>query len=101
MPIEKVQAEHQRIKILIALKESPDYGANTSMLHDVLNIYALGCSSAQLKTLLNWLEENGYVENEKLSESTWVARITDTGMDVAEGRSTVPGIKRPDPRSSL
>ncbi|RXE95580.1 hypothetical protein [Pseudoalteromonas sp. PS5] len=99
MAMHEVQAEHQRISILIALKESADYGANTSMLRDVLKRYGLGCSLDQLKTLLNWLEQNGYVKNEKLSENTWVARITSSGIDVAEGTSTVPGIKRPAPRS--
>lgn len=98
MPIEKVQAEHQRITILIALKESQDYGANTSMLADVLKAYALGCTRDQLKTQLNWLEQNGYIKVERMTENTWVARITTTGLDVADGTSTVPGIKRPAPR---
>ncbi|WP_462171101.1 VpaChn25_0724 family phage protein [Pseudoalteromonas xiamenensis] len=100
MAINTVMAEHQRISILIALKESPDYGANISMLSDVLNHYALGCSRDQLKTLLNWLEQNGYVKLERMSENTWVARITASGIDVADGRSIVPGIKRPAPRSA-
>ncbi|MDK1288504.1 hypothetical protein [Pseudoalteromonas umbrosa] len=99
MPINQVIAEHQRISILITLKESQDYGANTSMLIDVLKAYGLGCTRDQLKTELNWLEQNRYISLEKMSENTWVARITPTGMDVAEGVSVVPGIKRPGPRS--
>ncbi|KZY40674.1 hypothetical protein A3733_05350 [Pseudoalteromonas shioyasakiensis] len=99
MALQDVQAEHQRISILIALKDSADYGANTSMLADVLKRYALGCSRDQLKTLLSWLEQNGYVVLEKLSENTWIARITASGIDVAEGSITAPGIKRPAPRS--
>ncbi|WP_304635526.1 VpaChn25_0724 family phage protein [Pseudoalteromonas sp.] len=98
MALQQVQAEHQRISILIALNESADYGANTSMLADVLARFALGCSRDQLKTLLNWLEQNGYVKVERLTDNTWIARITAEGIDVAEGRSTVPGIKRPAPR---
>ncbi|MBD1584805.1 VpaChn25_0724 family phage protein [Pseudoalteromonas sp. S16_S37] len=98
MAMHEVQAEHQRITILIALKDSADYGANTSMLADVLARYALGCSRDQLKTQLNWLEQNSYVTLDKLTENTWVARITQNGIDVAEGKSIVPGIKRPAPR---
>ncbi|RZF83721.1 hypothetical protein EXT46_05355 [Pseudoalteromonas sp. CO325X] len=98
MALNKVMAEHQRISILISLKESPDYGANTSMLADVLQSYGLGCSRDQLKTQLNWLEQNGYVIIERLSENTWVVKVTHAGIDVAEGRSIVPGIKRPAPR---
>ncbi|CAD2225019.1 conserved hypothetical protein [Pseudoalteromonas sp. 3J6] len=98
MAMLQVQAEHQRISILITLKESADFGANTSMLADVLQRYALGCSRDQLKTLLNWLEQNGYITLDKLTENTWVARITQSGIDVAEGISVVPGIKRPGPR---
>ncbi|MCF2910785.1 hypothetical protein L1285_20975 [Pseudoalteromonas sp. DL2-H2.2] len=101
MPITQVQAEHQRLTILIALNESPDYGANTSMLSDILAQFALGCSQDQLKTLLNWLEQNGYVSLERLTENTWIAKITRSGIDVAEGVSVVPGIKRPGPRSAL
>lgn len=98
MPINQVMAEHQRISILIALKDSADYGANTSMLNDVLQRFALGCSQDQLKTQLNWLEQNGYVTVDKITANTWVARITRSGIDVAEGLSVVHGIKRPAPR---
>ena len=99
MAINKVQSEHRRITILIALKNSDEYGANTSMLADVLRMYALGCSRDQLKTELNWLKQNGYVTIQELSENTWIASITQSGIDVAEGNSTVPGIRRPGPRS--
>jgi CTP-dependent riboflavin kinase len=98
MALLEVKTEHQRISILVALKESSNYGANSSMLADVLKRYSLGCSRDQLKTLLNWLEQNGYITLDKLTENTWVARVTQSGIDVAEGISVVPGIKRPGPR---
>ncbi|MCG7565867.1 hypothetical protein MHM95_06145 [Pseudoalteromonas sp. CnMc7-15] len=98
MALQDVQAEHQRISILISLKESADYGANISMLADILQRYALGCSRDQLKTQVNWLEQNGYVTVERLSDNTWIAKITHAGIDVANGHSVVPGIKRPGPR---
>ncbi|MCG9761434.1 hypothetical protein DS891_24210 [Pseudoalteromonas sp. JC28] len=99
MPIIELMAEHQRISILISLNESPDYGLNSSILGDILDRYAIGCSRDQLHTQLNWLEQNGYVSIDRLSNNTWVASITQTGADVATGRSVVPGIKRPGPRS--
>lgn len=99
MAMVELLAEHQRISILIALKESADYGANTSILADVLKRYAIGCSRDQLKTQLTWLEQNGYVTLEKLSQNTWVARITQSGIDVAEGTVIAHGIKRALPRN--
>lgn len=101
MSIINITAEHQRIAILIALKDSADYGANLSMISDVLSRLGLGGSHDQIKTQLSWLEQNGYITIEKLTERTWIARITQSGLDVAEGHVFAPGIKRPGPRSKI
>ncbi len=101
MAINDIKAEHQRIAILIALKESSDYGANLSILSDTLARVGVAGSYDQIKTQLSWLEQNGYITIEKLTERTWIARITQNGLDVAHGHIFVPGIKRPGPRSQL
>ncbi|MNY08793.1 hypothetical protein D3C86_1416660 [compost metagenome] len=48
----------------------------------------------RVKTLLAWLEEQGLVRIERLAQ-VQVAHLTGRGQDVAEGRATVPGIKKP------
>ena len=95
----KVVAEHQRISILLALDESPGFDLNDSILRDILKMYSLKISRDQLYTQLTWLEQQGYVTIKKIGATEmWVATITQTGIDVAEGNVFVPGIKRPDPR---
>ena len=43
-----------------------------------------------------WLEEQGLVSREDLG-GIIVVKITQRGLDVAEGRAIVPGVKRPGP----
>ncbi|WP_240479501.1 hypothetical protein [Pseudoalteromonas rubra] len=95
----ELMAEHQRISILISLSDSPDYGLNSSILGDILDKYSIGCSRDQLHTQLDWLEQNGYITVNRMTKSTWVADITQAGLDVAKGRVVAHGIKRPGPRS--
>ncbi len=46
---------------------------------------------------LAWLAEQGLVENDDMGGLV-VATLTQRGADVAQGRVTVPGVKRPTPR---
>ena len=43
-----------------------------------------------------WLEEQGLVSCEDLG-GIIVVKITQRGLDVAEGRAVIPGVKRPGP----
>lgn len=99
MAINQIKSEHTRISILIALTEDSGYSLNSSMICDVLALYHLRCGRDEVHTELAWLERNGYVTLKKLSPNTWLATITQTGSDVAQGHIFVPGIKRPGPRS--
>lgn len=86
--------EDMRLVILRLLGEMPAYKANSSVL--VAGLDRLGHSPTrdQVKTELNWLAEQGLVKCEDLGPVV-VATLTERGSDVARGRASVPGVKKP------
>ena len=86
--------EDQRLVILRVLVDMPTYTANSSVLYKLLGTYGHSPSRDQVKTELRWLEEQGLVTIDDISD-VLVARLTERGQDVAQGRAFVPGVKRP------
>ena|SRR5574343_189185 len=84
---------------LVMLRTLVDIGgeANESILQDCLDAYGHRVSRDQVRTHITWLAEQGLVTNEPVG-SYFVASLTGRGQDVAEGRSTVPGVKKPRAR---
>ena len=84
---------------LVILRSLVDAGgeANESILQDCLDVYGHRVSRDQVRTHITWLAEQGLVTNEPVG-SYFVASLTGRGQDVAEGRSTVPGVKKPRAR---
>lgn len=87
---------HQRLVVLRLLSEDAGYDLNESILHDGINAMGLDISRDGLRTQLAWLEEQGLITLSRVG-SIQVAQLTERGLDVATGRVTVPGIKRPSP----
>lgn len=86
--------EDRRLCILRLLKESQGK-ANESVLH--LGIEALGHSlqpRQQIREDMRFLEGAGLVALEYYADVA-VAQITRRGVDVAEGRIEVEGVKKP------
>lgn len=90
-------SEHRRICILRALAEAPSYEGNESILHSVVDEYGLPCSRDQVRSELAWLRDQGLITLREVV-GIYVVTITPRGEDVAAGRTTVPGVKRPSPR---
>ncbi|QHJ84405.1 MAG: hypothetical protein [Caudoviricetes sp.] len=86
--------EDQRLVILRILNEMPSYSSNSSIIYSVLDHYGHAISRDQVKTHLSWLSQQNLVKSETIG-SVIVARLTDFGADVAQGKVTVPGVKRP------
>lgn len=84
---------------LVMLRSLVDAGgeANESILQDCLDVFGHRVSRDQVRTHITWLAEQGLVAIENVG-SYMVANLTGRGQDVAEGRSTVPGVKKPRPR---
>lgn len=97
MSFADVLAEHTRLAILRLLEQAPGYAANDSILLSGLEAVGLRCTRDQVKVHVAWLGEQGLVTSETVSHLV-VATLTTRGLDVASGRATVPGVKRPSPR---
>lgn len=96
----QLMSEHRRLSILRSLA-SPDSGgkANDSILHTIVVNAGIASSRDQIKTALAWLKDQDLVVLDCLETGTCVAAITQRGLDVAAGHTTVPGVQRPSPSS--
>ena len=94
MEYQQLITENQRLAVLKFLRDDNDYTQNTSILQDGLTAIGLDISRDKLETEVSWLAEQGLVEIEHYRTVT-VVKLTGRGLDVAEGRARVPGVKRP------
>jgi Fe2+ or Zn2+ uptake regulation protein len=85
-----------RLVILRCLNEDPGYDLNESMLQAMLEALGHNVSRDRVRTELAWLAEQGLV-TVTVVMNVQVATLTQRGADVATGRATVPGVKRPRP----
>jgi hypothetical protein len=87
---------HLRLTCLRALSGAPGYRANSSIIHTVTGEFGIMATRDQIKSELAWLAEQGLVETSEVGAMT-IATLTERGLDVADGRATVPGVQRPAP----
>lgn len=97
MSYQKTVQEHLRLTILRLLREDPDYTLNDSMITDLTEDYGFTPSRDKVRGELAWLKEQGLVVFDDDPKIT-IATLTQRGADVAQGRVTHPGVKRPAPR---
>ena len=83
-----------RLVALRVLSETPGFRANSSVLFNLLDQFGHAVTRDQMKTELRWLAEQGLVEVDEAG-SVLVAKLTERGQDVAEGRAVVDGVARP------
>lgn len=93
--LERVQ-EDRRLVMLRLLAETPGYEANSSVMQMALVDFGHNISRDLVHTDLAWLTEQGLLTISALA-TVQIAKLTTRGLDVAQGRSTVPGVKRPGP----
>lgn len=87
----------RRLVILRTLEEDLGYTMNESVIQTCLEAIGHSVSRDRVRTDLEWLKEQGLVTIQEIV-SVKVATITGRGADVACGRVTVPGVKRPRPK---
>lgn len=90
--------EDRRITILRILLDSMGYRVNEYLLSTTLDSLAHCISADQLRTELAWLHEQGLVKIDNIND-VQIAELTRRGQDVAQGRTVVPGVKRPSAAS--
>lgn len=97
MTFQTAITEDRRLSLLLVLRETPGYSANAFLLRDAIDqIYGHSASIDQIRTDVAWLAEQGLVAARNTGE-VQLATLTGRGADVALGRATVPGVKRPLP----
>jgi len=92
----KLLEEDRRLSILRLLAESNDYKANEYLLQSALDGVGHAVSGDRLRADLAWLAEQGLVELGTVADVK-VPKLTQRGLDVAQGRASHPGVKRPRP----
>ena len=96
MSFEKLVQEDMRLVILRVLAEDADYSHNEHVLRSALASVGHNISRDRLCTELAWLHEQGLVAVSD-TVGVQVARLRTRGLDVANGATVVPGVKRPEP----
>lgn len=96
MPFKVFEQEDRRLVLLRLLAEDNDYRINSSILQQSLDLYGHSVSRDKLHAEIHWLQEQDLVTYEQLN-SVMVVTLTQRGLDIAQGRSSTPGVKRPGP----
>lgn len=85
-----------RLVILQALAQDADYAQNEYVIDGLLGKLGHGVSGDLLRAQLSWLHEQGLVTVDALTD-VWVIKLTRRGLDIADGRAHMPGVRRPRP----
>jgi len=91
------ETEHRRLAILRHLEKSSEYTSNASILIDVVRGVGVPTTTDQMITALSWLSEQELVTMTDHGHVV-IATATERGADVALGRVSHPGVKRPTAR---
>ena len=86
----------RRLLILRALSQAHKYTAAARLLRSFLDSLGRPVSADLLAHDLAWLAEMGLITLAGLGQET-AATLLPRGLDVAEGRTVVPGVRRPEP----
>ena len=92
---EMVEAD-RRLVILKLLQDSAGYACNEHLLGALLGSFGHLVPSDRLRTDLAWLAEQSLIQVAEVG-GIEIATISQRGLDVANGRAHVPGVKRPTP----
>lgn len=90
-------AANQRIIALQALEQDSAWELSTQMLQRALEHFGHALSAVAVDGLVDWLTERDLVTVRELTGGLRVAKLTQAGLDAAQGRQRVTGVDRPLP----
>lgn len=93
---DQFQTEDRRLVLLRGLQNSASYRANAFLLRRYCEAVAHIVSADRIEQDIAWLHEQGLAVREQLDGVT-LATLTQRGLDVATGATTVPGVEKPQP----
>jgi hypothetical protein len=96
------QAQDRRLSLLLALESAEGYCAPHPLLKAFLDAVAHKVSDTTLLNDLHWLAapERKLITIQKVSLLV-IATATQRGVDVAQGREVIEGVKRPMPKGDI
>ncbi len=95
--IDQLMRADARRTILQALAQDKGYSLNHAILRRVVDrMAAITLDDDEVRAQLAWLEDRGAVVTESVPPFT-LAKLTDYGLSLAEGRTTLEGVSRPLP----
>jgi hypothetical protein len=92
---EEFQTQDRRLVVLKGLASSAQYRANALLLRRYCDAVGHVVSADRIEQDIAWLAEQGLVEATR--GQITVATLTARGLDVADGRTRVPGVQQPQP----
>jgi repressor of nif and glnA expression len=98
MPFEfaELLLQDRRLVMLRSIAEEGN-SLNESLLQSVLAAFGHNVSRDYVRTQMRWLDEQGLISVEAVA-GILVGKLTGRGMDCAEGRCKVDGVKTPRPK---
>lgn len=88
--------EDRRYLILRALHSANGYQASSSLLQAFLDSFGQKVSTDLLDGDLSWLEEQGLILTSKeIGADIKTAMLKPRGSDIAAGRASYPGVRKP------
>ncbi|MDQ6970564.1 MAG: Arm DNA-binding domain-containing protein [Mariprofundus sp.] len=104
-PVVQKNMQQRRLCILQTLESAKAYSADERGLQGALDAQGWRISFDRLRTDIAWLYEQQVVQietpmhtaahTEAQTDTLWVIRLTQSGLDAAQGRMWIPGIARP------
>lgn len=94
--LEAIREEHRLLAMLRTLLRLPGYAGNSLLLRDYLDTIGLVAGHDVIRSDIQRLSQMGLCDIDADSDADRVT-LTERGIDVAEDRSQVPGIRRPGP----
>ncbi len=94
--IQTLVTEDRRLAELALLADSTGYAAGGPMLQLALGGLGHTVALETVSSDLAWLRDSGLIELSNVA-GVWIAKLTGRGLDVAKGRTQVPGVARPRP----
>tara|TARA_R110002094_G_scaffold160396_10_gene145813 strand:- start:2258 stop:2560 length:303 start_codon:yes stop_codon:yes gene_type:complete len=95
-PMESVETEFRRLKILQYLATATGYEAAASILRMQCCRIGVPTTLDQVVAAMGWLAEQDLTTSRTYNNEP-ISRITAKGREVALGSSSYPGVMRPDP----
>jgi hypothetical protein len=92
-----LKAKDMRLAMLRCMAEDAGYAINESILQSALEMFGHHASRDNVRTEMRWLEEQGLITIETVA-GILVAKLTGRGVDMAEGRCKIDGVKTPRPK---